>query len=71
MTQAGGSSMPAGYLAVPAGPPPLARLVRLDYKPEAAEDSWRRILAFFGEHLPSIPGQPGSTGAGEFPGGRA
>jgi carboxymethylenebutenolidase len=32
---------------------PLVRLVRLDYKPEAAEDSWRRILAFFGEHLQS------------------
>jgi len=28
-----------------------ARLVRLDYKPEAAQDSWRRILAFFSEHL--------------------
>jgi carboxymethylenebutenolidase len=32
---------------------PLARLVRLDYKPEAAEDSWHRILAFFGAHLQS------------------
>ena len=32
---------------------PLTRLVRLDYKPEAAEDSWRRILAFFGAHLQS------------------
>ena len=30
---------------------PLARLARLDFKPEAAEDSWHRIFAFFGEHL--------------------
>jgi carboxymethylenebutenolidase len=35
----------------PAALAPLAALVRLDFKPEAAEDSWRRILAFFGEHL--------------------
>ena len=34
---------------------PLARLARLDYKPESAEDSWRRILGFFGEHLRSDP----------------
>ena len=34
---------------------PLARLARLDYKPESAEDSWRRILAFFGAHLRSDP----------------
>jgi len=32
-------------------PGAVARLVRLDYKPEAAQDSWRRILAFFSEHL--------------------
>jgi carboxymethylenebutenolidase len=38
---------------------PLVRLVRLDYKPEAAEDSWRRILAFFGEHLRPDPAGPG------------
>jgi dienelactone hydrolase len=30
---------------------PLARLVRLGYKPEATEESWHRILAFFGKHL--------------------
>ena len=34
---------------------PLARLARLDYRPESAEDSWQRILAFFGEHLRSDP----------------
>ena len=39
----------------PAAVAPLARLVRLDYKPESAEDSWRRIVAFFGEHLRSGP----------------
>jgi len=44
----------------PAWLTPLARLARLDFKPEAAEDSWHRILAFFGEHL-----------GGDFPGGRA
>ena len=59
----------SGYLAVPAGPysfmstkpswlTPLARLIRLDYKPEAAEDSWRRIFAFFGEHLGPDPAAP-------------
>ncbi|HEV2256671.1 MAG TPA: dienelactone hydrolase family protein [Streptosporangiaceae bacterium] len=37
----------------PAALTPLARLARLDYKPESAEDSWRRIFAFFGEHLDS------------------
>jgi carboxymethylenebutenolidase len=35
----------------PAALAPLAALVRLDFKPEAAQDSWRRILSFFGEHL--------------------
>jgi carboxymethylenebutenolidase len=34
---------------------PLARLARLDYRPESAEDSWRRILAFFDDHLRSDP----------------
>ena len=38
---------------------PLARLARLDYRPESAEDSWRRILAFFGEHLRSEPSPAG------------
>ena len=37
----------------PAALAPLARLARLDYKPESAEDSWQRIFAFFGEHLRS------------------
>jgi hypothetical protein len=31
------------------------RLARLDYKPGSAEDSWRRIFAFLGEHLRSAP----------------
>jgi carboxymethylenebutenolidase len=39
----------------PAALAPLARLARLDYQPESAEDSWRRIFAFFGEHLRSGP----------------
>jgi carboxymethylenebutenolidase len=39
--------------AKPAALAPLARLARLDYEPESAEDSWRRILAFFAEHLKS------------------
>jgi carboxymethylenebutenolidase len=30
---------------------PLASFARMGYDPEAAEDSWRRILGFFGEHL--------------------
>ena len=38
---------------------PLTRLARLDYQPESAEDSWRRILAFFGEHLRSEPSPAG------------
>jgi carboxymethylenebutenolidase len=32
---------------------PLARFARMGYDPEAAEDSWRRILLFFGDHLRS------------------
>jgi carboxymethylenebutenolidase len=35
----------------PAWLTPMTRLARLDYKPEAAEDSWRRIFTFFDEHL--------------------
>jgi len=34
---------------------PLARLARLDYRLESAEDSWRRIIAFFDDHLRSDP----------------
>jgi len=34
---------------------PLVRLVRLDYRQDDAEDSWHRILTFFGEHLRSEP----------------
>jgi hypothetical protein len=34
---------------------PLVRLACLDYKPESAEDSWRRIFAFSGEYLGSDP----------------
>lgn len=40
----------------PAALAPLARLARLDYQPDSAQDSWRRIFAFFGEHL-----RPGSA----------
>jgi carboxymethylenebutenolidase len=35
----------------PATLKPVTMLARLDYNPEAAEDAWRRILAFFGQHL--------------------
>lgn len=34
---------------------PLVRLARIDYNPESAEDSWRRIFAFFREYLRSGP----------------
>ena len=30
---------------------PLAAVTQMDYKPEAAEDAWQRILAFFGTYL--------------------
>jgi len=30
---------------------PLAHAARMGYQEDAAEDSWRRILKFFGEHL--------------------
>jgi len=39
----------------PAALTPLVRLARVDYKPGSAEDSWRRIFAFFGEYLRSDP----------------
>lgn len=39
----------------PAALEPPARLARLDFNPEAADDAWRRIFAFFGQHLPSEP----------------
>jgi dienelactone hydrolase len=46
----------------PAAITPLARLARLDYHRDAAEDSWQRIFAFFGEHLgpepPQFPTRP-------------
>jgi dienelactone hydrolase len=32
---------------------PLASLARMAYVENAAEDSWRRILEFFGDHLRS------------------
>jgi carboxymethylenebutenolidase len=44
----------AGHAFLSHKPPavaPLARLVRLDFNPEAAADAWRRIFAFFGQHL--------------------
>ena len=41
--------------AKPAALAPLVRLARLDYRPDSAQDSWRRIFAFFGEHLRSDP----------------
>ena len=32
---------------------PLAAVAQMDYKPEAAQDSWQRILAFFDQYLRS------------------
>jgi len=40
----------------PAALVPLARLARLDYQLDSAQDSWRRIFAFFEDHL-----RPGSA----------
>jgi carboxymethylenebutenolidase len=35
-----------------AGPPaPLRRIAGLGYHHESSEDAWRRVFAFFGEHL--------------------
>ncbi|MQA15496.1 MAG: dienelactone hydrolase family protein [Pseudonocardiaceae bacterium] len=37
---------------LPFGPPaPLRRIVGLGYHHESSEDAWRRVFAFFGEHL--------------------
>jgi carboxymethylenebutenolidase len=44
----------AGHSFMSPKPPllaPVTALARLDYKPEAADDAWRRILAFFGTYL--------------------
>jgi len=44
----------AGHRFMSKPPPalaPLAHVARLDYQPDAAEDSWRRVLDFFAEHL--------------------
>lgn len=39
---------------LPFGPPaPLRRIVGLGYHHESSEDAWRRVFAFFGEHLRS------------------
>ncbi len=44
----------AGHRFMSRNPPglaPLAQAARMDYQQDAAEDAWRRILDFFGEHL--------------------
>ncbi len=44
----------AGHSFMSRKPPllaPLAAVAQMDYKPEAAEDAWQRILAFFGTYL--------------------
>jgi carboxymethylenebutenolidase len=44
----------AGHSFMSRKPPllaPLAVVARMDYKPQAAEDAWQRILAFFGTYL--------------------
>ena len=48
----------------PAALTPLLRLARLEYQPIAAEDSWRRISAFFGEHLREVPASDGPADHG-------
>jgi carboxymethylenebutenolidase len=48
----------AGHSFMSGKPPalrPLMALLRLDFKPEATEDAWRRILTFFGQYLGSPP----------------
>jgi carboxymethylenebutenolidase len=44
----------AGHSFMSHKPPlfaPVAVLARLDFKPEATQDAWRRIFAFFGRYL--------------------
>jgi carboxymethylenebutenolidase len=38
----------------------LTKVMGLSYDPVAASDAWRRIFAFFGEHLGADP-QPGTA----------
>ena len=62
-----------GYLAMPSGPDPdgfmnefeganrvLTRVMGLNYDPVASSDAWRRIFAFFYEHLAAGP-EPGTA----------
>ncbi len=53
----------AGHSFMSPKPAPVARLAvlaRMGYNPQAAEDAWQRIFAFFGQHLQSEqPRQPG------------
>ena len=37
----------------------LTRIIGLRYDPEAAAAAWRRIFAFFGDHIGGAPEQPG------------
>jgi len=55
----------------PAALAPLLRLARLEYQPFAAEDAWRRISAFFGEHLREAPASDGPADGGPASGGPA
>ena len=44
----------AGHSFMSPKPPllkPVTALARLDFKPEAAQDAWQRIFAFFGQYL--------------------
>jgi carboxymethylenebutenolidase len=44
----------AGHSFMTPKPPllkPVTALARLDFKPEAAQDAWQRIFAFFGQYL--------------------
>ena len=44
----------AGHSFMSPKPPlltPVTALARMDFKPEAAQDAWQRIFAFFGQYL--------------------
>lgn len=42
----------------------LTRVMGLSYDPVATSDAWRRIFAFFDEHLGAGPGPGAAPGAG-------
>jgi carboxymethylenebutenolidase len=42
----------------------MTRIMGLRYDPVATSDAWRRIFAFFGEHLGAGPGPGPADGTG-------